>query len=819
MKNAISKVIVCFAVFILTLFVSSSIYNKGNEEMTANMTEASLPLVHITTNGIPHNYMHGLRQELNGSFFRDTITPLGEGRSLGFTIDKYGNNVDKISFEVRSIDGERLVESTPVENYTEDAEQIRATVTIKDLIETGVEYNWILMLETGGETVRYYTRIIDGSEYHTAPKLNFVKDFHEKTFDKEKANDLVTYLEPNARGDNTTLSHVDIHCSLNQVTWADLNVKKLTEPQIVISEIDESTASVKLYYRVQTSGGGSWSKEVYTYNIVEFFRIRYTEDRIYLLDYERSMNQLFDPEADVYASNKIMLGIRNSDVNMLESDGGSNLAFVNENQLFCYHSVDKKMAYLFSFYDGDDPRSNYDSHGIKILNVDETGNVIFIVYGYMNRGNHEGNIGVEIYEYNGMLNTVEELMFIPYDKSFATLKTDIDQLSYINKSGVFYIYLDGVILAMNLVERTSSVVAENLQQGSFQVSESDKMLVWQNSADAYDCTRLIRMNLNTGAMGEVRAEGNSRLLPLGFINEDLIYGVARYEDIEMDVSGAVTFLMHAVYIQDEQGEILKAYEHDGIYVTGAAIEDNLITLTRMTKNAETGSYEECESDQIVNNVVDETGYNSSEVVATQNYEKIVQIVLKNVVEPGKLKHTKPLLLMFEGSREMKVEIENPISRYYVYGKYGIDGTFTHEADAIKLAYTINGTVVDEKGEYVWKKTSRSTRNQIMAITGRQVEENGSELATCLDTILEFEGIVKNVQPMLERGSSVKQILEENLSGARVLELRGVSLDAILYYTNKDIPVLVSLEDGRAMLLIGFNELNVVVMNPATGTVY
>lgn len=819
MKNTISKVIVCFAVFVLTLFVSSSIYNKGNEEMTTTMTEASLPLVYITTNGIPHNYMHGLKQELNGSFFRDTITPLGEGRTLGFTIDKYGNSIDKISFEVRSIDGERLVESTPVENYTEDTEQIHASVTIKDLIETGVEYNWILMLETGKETVRYYTRIIDGTEYHTAEKLAFVKDFHEKTFDKERANDLVTYLESNARGDNTTLSYVDIHCSLNQVTWADLNVKKLTEPQFVISEIDESTASIKLYYRVQTSGGGSWSKENYTYNIVEFFRIRYTQDRIYLLDYERSMNQLFDPEADVYASNKIMLGIRNSDVNMLESDGGSNLAFVNENQLFCYHSVDKKMAYLFSFYDGNDPRSNYDSHGIKILNVDETGNVIFIVYGYMNRGSHEGNMGVEIYEYNGMLNTVEELMFIPYDKSYATLKTDIDQLSYINKSGVFYVYLDGVILAMNLVERTSSVVAENLQQGSFQVSESDKMLVWQNSADAYDCTQLIRMNLNTGVTGEIKAEGNSRLLPLGFINEDLIYGVARYDDIEVDVSGAVTFLMHVIYIQNEQGEILKTYEQNGIYVTGATIEDNLITLTRMKKNAETGSYEECESDQIVNNVVDETGYNSSEVVATQSYEKIVQLVLKNVVEPRKLKHTMPLLLMFEGSREMKIEIEHPISRYYVYGKYGIDGTFTHEADAIKLAYTINGTVVDERGDYVWKKTSRSTRNQIMAITGKRAEENNSELATCLETILEFEGIVKNVQPMLDRGSSVKQILEENLNGVRVLELRGVSLDAVLYYTNKDIPVLVNLEDGKAMLLIGFNELNVVVMNPETGTVY
>lgn len=818
MRRTISKVIVCFVVFIMTLFVSSSIYNKGNEEMTATMSKASLPMVHITSDGISYNYLHGLRQELNGSFFRDTITPLGEGRTLAFTIDKYENNIDKISFEVRSIDGKRLVESTPVEAYTENRQQINAAVTIKDLIETGVEYNWILMLETGGETVRYYTRIIDGAEYHAQEKLEFVRSFHEKTFDRENADELVTYLESNAKGDNTTLSHVDIHCSLSQVTWADLKVKRLTEPQTVISEIDESTASIKLYYRVQTSGG-SWSREKYTYNVVEFFRIRYTADRIYLLDYERSMNQLFDPQADVYASNKIMLGIRDSQVEMVESDGGSNLAFVNENQLFCYHAADKKLAYLFSFYDEEDLRSSYDNHDIKILNVDETGNVSFIVYGYMNRGDHEGRIGVEVYEYNGMLNTVEELIFIPYDKSFAALKTDIDRLSYINKNNIFYIYMDGAILAVNLMERTSSIVADNLQQGSFQVSESDKMLVWQNSADAYDCTKLIRMNLNTGETGEIKAKGSNRLLPLGFINEDLIYGVARYSDIQVDVSGAVTFLMYAVYIQDEQGEILKTYEHENIYVTGASIEDNLITLTRAIKDEQTGGYRETTSDQIVNNVVEESGSNYSETVATKHYEKIVQLVLKNVIDPKKLKLTNPLLVMFEGSREIEMEIENPINRYYVYGKYGIDGTFTHEADAVKLAYSINGTVVGANGDYIWKKTARSTRNQIMAITGKKAGEERSELAACLETIFELEGVVKNVQPMLDSGRSVEQILEENLSDTTVLELRGVSLDAILYYVNKDIPVLVTLDDGGAMLLTGFNELNVVVMNPVTGTVY
>lgn len=814
MKKVMGKLAVCIVVFIVTLFVSSGIYNKGNEELTTSMAQASLPLVHITTGGIAYNYLHGLRQEMDGSFFRDTITPLGEGRTLRFVVDKYGNEISEISFEVRSVDGTRLVERTTVSDYNEKKDSIQAEVIIKDLIEPGVEYNWILMLKIGDETVRYYMRIIDGNAYHTYEKLRFVRDFHDKTFDREQAKDLAMYMESNTRGDNTTLSHVDIHCSLKQVTWADLNVTQISEPQIVISEIETQTASIRMSYRVQTFEG----RKRDAYNVIEFYRIRYTPDRTYLLAYERSMNQIFDPEADVYGSNKIMLGIRDSKVQMMESDGGSNLAFVNANQLFCYHAADKKLAYLFSFYDGDDPRSNYDNHAIKILNVDETENVRFMVYGYMNRGMHEGSIGVQVCEYNGMLNTVEELIFIPYNKAYATLKTDMEQLSYINKNGVFYIYLDGSILAVNLMSRTCEEIAQNLQQGSFQVSDTNRMLVWQNSADAYDCTKLILMDLNTGETQEIEASGDGRILPLGFIEEDLIYGVAQYEDIRTDFSGSVTFPMNMVYIQDERGTILKTYSRENIYVTDASVEENLIDLTRVVKQ-EDGSYSATTDDQIVNNLVEESGYNSSEEVVTQTYEKIVQLVLKNAMETKKPKNTKPLQVLFEGSRELAVEIENPVSRYYVYGKYGIDGTFTHEAEAINLAYGISGTVVNQNGDYIWKRTTRSTRNQIMAIKGKQQSEGNSQLAVCLETILEYCGSIKNVQPMLDRGKTVRQILEENINDATVLDLRGVSLDAILYYVNQDIPVLVSLEDDKAMLVIGFNELNIVVMNPETGSVY
>ena len=270
MKKAIIKVVVCIVVFLATLFISSNAFNQNKTDMTTKMGEASLPLVHMVTTyveeqsdennlqdgsqenlqEISFNTLHGLRQEVDGRFYRDTITPLGEGRTLRFSLEKYDNTIVGLSFEVRSIDGSRLVESTTIKDYRESENEITATITIKDLIDPNVEYSWILLVETPEETIRYYTRIIDATDYYTAEKLNFVLDFHEKTFDKEKVKDLIPNLESNSKGDNTKYSLVDIHCSLDQVSWGDLIVGRTTKPDIIISEIEKQTASIRINYQV-----------------------------------------------------------------------------------------------------------------------------------------------------------------------------------------------------------------------------------------------------------------------------------------------------------------------------------------------------------------------------------------------------------------------------------------------------------------------------------------------------------------------------------------------------------------------------------------
>lgn len=53
----------------------------------------------------------------------------------------------------------------------------------------------------------------------------------------------------------------------------------------------------------------------------------------------------------------------------------------------------------------------------------------------------------------------------------------------------------------------------------------------------------------------------------------------------------------------------------------------------------------------------------------------------------------------------------------------------------------------------------------------------------------------------------------------MLDLGGCSLDSMLYFLNRDIPVLAILKNGEAVLLTGFNEYNVVIMEPSTGRLY
>lgn len=818
MKKTVIKGIVFVATFFTALFVISALLNQGNTDMTVEMGPATFPLVYMKVDGQQVNCLHGYREQMDSSNLRDTITPLGEGRTLSLVVQKFDAVIQGISFEVRSLDGSRLVENTVLKDYEEEKDYIRCDFSIKDLIEENEEYMLVILVETrDGNIIRYYTRIIQGTDYHVAEKLAFIRDFHERSFDKEAAKAITKYLESNAEGDNSSYSHVDIHSNFNQITWGELNPERIGTENIDIKEMDTQTASFKISYCVRLKEG----KENRDYRVEEFYRVRYTTDRMYLLDYERTMNQFLNENNDIFTGNKISLGIIQPDIPLVESDGGNMFAFVAEDRLYSYNVTDNKFAVLYGFYDEKnfDARTIYNAHDIKILGVDETGNVQFMVYGYMNRGRHEGEVGVQIFRYSSLMNTIEEEVFLPYHDSYDILRNDVERLSYINKSDVLYLMLEGTVYAVTLETKEYDIIVSNLSEEQFKVSDSGRMLVWQEGEGVYLSERLKLMNLNTGRVNEINAGAGRYIAPLGFMEEDLIYGVAYREDVVKDSSGRTIFPMKTVKIEDENGEILKTYDPEGIYVTDCTIEKNQITLKRVRKAEETGGYTNIDDDQIMNNEVADSGSNVLETAVTENYETVVQIAVKNEINEKNMKIQTPKEVLFEGGREILLtNEENRIERYYVYGKDGVEGIHTDAAAAIHEADDIAGIVTTDKG-YIWKKGNRHTKNQIMVIEGNAVTEKKNSLAVCLDTILRYEGISRNTEQMLGSGSTALSILEQQMPEATVLDLTGCSLAAVLYFVDMDIPVLAMLEDGNAVLIVGFNELNTVWMDPQTGTVY
>ena len=817
MKKTIIRIAVCVVVFLASALIIGSIMNQGHNNMTMEMAPATLPMITMESGGVACNELHGNTVEMDVAYQKDCITLLGEGRQANFTVDTFGREITGISTEVRSIDGSRLIENSEVTGWKANGKSFSVSLTLKDLIDTNTQYSLTLILELEGEQkVYYYTTILWNDDVHISEILEFATDFHGKLYDKEVAKELTKYLEPNSKlTDNGTFHKVNIHSSFQQITWGSLEPVQEDAASIRLTQISGNVASLLMDFVVSTGEG---KNKIY-YNVEEYYRVRYTSERMYLLDYERTMTQIPDTTR-MYANDKILLGITDENVDMMESADGNTVVFSDMGQLLSYNATTNRLTVIFSFYDKDnaDRRTLYDNHGIKILDVDEGGNVKFAVYGYMNRGRHEGETGIQIISYDNSLNTIEEEVYIPYSKSYAVLKDEMEQLLYRNRQQHVYFFLENGVYDVDLENRSAEQLVSIRQDDSLQVSENHEIIVWQEGDDINHSNQLNVRNLNTGEQTVIRAEDGEAIRPLGFMGEDIIYGVARESDIRTENSGQLFYPMYKVCISNSSGDNLKEYGQDGIYIVDCAIEGNQITLSRIQRS-ENGSYQEILDDQIMNNVEEEPGQNKVVTADIDIYERYVQIQTKTTIDTKTIKVLNPKEVVFEGGRELTLDAVSEVSRYYVYNAYGVQGIYSAPGKAVKEAYDSSGVVTNDRGITVWLKGNRVSRNQIMAIKEESVTDQKNSLTVCLDNILRHAGITRNTEYDLAQGKTAIQILEENMTGVQVLDLSGCSLDAVLYYVNQDIPVLAILEDGEAVLVTGFNEFNVVIMEPSTGKLY
>ncbi len=817
MRKGVIKGSVLVAVFAVTMVITSILTHQNNIDLTTKMSEPTLPVVSLEENGTKINELYGYTKEMDGTGVRDTIASLGENLTLPINIKTYQSQVEAISYQVRTMDMERLVQEDKIESFSQQDGVVREELQFENILEENKEYMLILTLQCDGKDVYYYTRIIRESGYHVQEAVEFVLDFHEKTFDKQQANSLATYLEPNAQEDNTSLQKVTIHSSLNQVSWADFTGERVEKPVPSIKEIGSSYNTIVLNYVLMAAGENG---EVEYYNVEEYYRVRYGNNRMYLLNYERTMNEIFRGESERVTAEGISLGIREKDVEYMANERGSVIAFVQEGELWSYSSDDNRLSKVYSFRgaEGIDDRENNPQHDIKIIKIDETGSMDFVVYGYMSRGNHEGNTGIAVYHYDGVGNTTEEELFIPSNKSYEVLKAEWGDIFYVSDGNVFYMLAGDSLYSINLYTRESKKVLDNLEGGCYAVSETGRYIAWQESDSLYNATLIKVMDLEGEEIREVQAGEGEYLQPIGFVQNDFVYGAAKQGDVVVDSAGNTQFPMCRIQILDEKGEVVKDYAKNGYYITKAYVEDETIYLNRVYQNGASGI--STEQDTIKNQQLEAERNITVDTFQLEQKQTVVEFVFagdkEELTETPQVVVPKEILVKEDRSITLDTDAKQEI--YYVYsaGKIVKDTPFV--AEAVTTADSNMGVVIGDKQKYIWRRGRKTAQPVVGDVTIDESQTGTGSTARCLTAILQTEGISMDVEGLLTQGETPKQILTEALNDYKVIDLTGCNVEQILYYVNLKTPVF-AVVDNEAMLIVGYDEHNTILYNPNSNTTY
>ena len=778
------------------------------------MSEASLPVMYFLYDDKNINELHGYVQEMDMLSMRDGLVPVGEERRLHLEVMTYGNEVENLSYKIRSIDGERLLMEEDEADITVTQDKVDCSISLPSLFEDNQEYNMEIVLTIGGKEVYYYTRMVRALDCYTEESLDFAMTFHDYTFRDDAKDFIPTYMDP-ATGDATTLSYVDLSCTLRQITWADFTGVKLTEPVASFKEINDSYNVLTLNY-VMTNVNEE--NEVEYYNVEEYYRLRYTPTRTYVLNFERRMNQIFRSENNfLLGTTGILLGIRDNNVEYLANDSGNCIAFVQEGELWSYDRINNTLSQVFSFrnVEGINSRENWNQHDIQIVRVNEAGSITFVVSGYMNRGEHEGQVGVGVYHFDGISHTVEEEVFIPSNKSYEVLQAELGELMYVNEQKMLYLMMNSSIYKIDMNTFTVSTMVDSESDDCYAVSKSGRYLAWVEPEQIYSGTSIHLDDLKTGRTYDIAATEGCYVYPIAFIGEDFVYGVANASDVKMDAFGDVVFPMSKIEIlntSEEKRDVIKTYQPSTGWIGNVSVDENNIYVELVTET--NGRLVTCGADTIMNREAEPANAVKLKKSVTDLKQTQVAINMKEIKKENAVLKIYPKHILLEEPRVVNLDVKTE-GLFYAYARGKVLLATKDAGEAVRCANENYGVVVSADLKYIFKRARSTMQTSLTNLVVNDADVNASSMVKAVSIVLMREGVGIAVSDLISSGQTPIQIMQSTLKEYSVLELKNCLIDEVLFFIDQGTPVVARTGPDKAVLLNGYTSNFVTYYDPAT----
>lgn len=815
-------------IFVVVFLASVGIFSGQMKETqgagtvkSVKQSSATFPIMTVRTQGYDINVLHGYNSNLKASLNRESVTPIGIDKQIQLVIEENETNVRKLRYELRKVNDSALMESDEISVLEETKEGTIATLTFSSSIEQRQEYALkVTAITKEGKKIHYFTHMkYYGDESFLKEKIDFVMDFHNSTFKSNKLDEISSYLELSYSAENNDYASIDITSSKEKVGWGKLQPEVVSEVVPTIKEFNIETAAVCLDYFVKLSPK---NEKEQICKVKEFFRVRYSGGRMYLLKYDRDLETLFSPEYVDAKSNQIRLGIGNkANKQVVYAEDHSRIAFVTAGELWSYSVTENTMYRVFSFRgDGIDYiRAGYDQHDIRVISIDEQGNMDFVLYGYMNSGDYEGCVGMLWYKYYAGEQRIEEQVFIPMETTYQILKENLDSFMYVNDAQVFYFSVQNVIYYYDKVSKQIKAVVKNVADGDYCYVEGEEggLLAWQGDSDNLKSQEIVLMDLDTKKKQSITVKEDEHIQLVGSIDSNIVYGISRVKDQSIEADGSVLEPMYKIIIADKEGNVLKEYKEKNIYITKAYVEENVVKLERVKKSG--GSYVKIKEDSIQNQMLQTTepigiamhllSYDSLEsyIYMNTSYELAAD---PSVVNVKSTLITENSIVRLEGN-------EKEMPRYYVYAEGVILEAYDTPAKAIMAAEDAMGVVINEQNQIVYERAGKVNSKEIGSLEKITCSSGINSKAACVGMVLKYNHLSANTEKLASSDKSVYGLLKENMGDTvSVVNLRGCTLDEVLYFVSGNKPVI-AVTGGESMVLItGYTESTVSYFNPGSG---
>lgn len=812
-KKIIIKGSLLAFVFILSLMGFNYYYAEKKNEGAAEMLKATLPVLGIRVGDYEINQMHGYIDEIDEALLRETVTPVDAKGTVKLELEDYDYDITAIYYQVFYGADSTLLEEGVLNKLKEKDGLKTGTLSLENMLDSQEEYliKFTVRLDSSRK-VNYYSRLKYGTDLHFKESVDFAKKLSQMMLDKDDS--LNTYLEPDSEVISNNLASVNIHSSYEAVTYAQSKPEQKGDVSIAIKEINADYTAIELRFMLEMEKGKGQNQSC---DVVENYKVRYSPNRMFLLDYDRTQEAYYNPEYLDTANNRIYLGSGSNDnITYLASEDNEKVCFVRERQLWYYSYQATSVTKVFSFLGEDltDKRAAYNQHDIHILNMDKKGNIDFIVYGYMNRGRHEGENGISLYHFTAESSTNQELAFIPTKIPYQNIKEDIKKFSYLNKDKIFFFLLDGTLYQVKTETGEWEILRANLVDNSLTASSDNGIIAIQENENSTKNTGISLINLDSQEETQITCSKDERIQSVGFVLSDFVYGIADKENVSITKGGSVEFPMYEIRITDSKGEEVKNYQKQGQYIIKTQVNGNVIQLIYGKKRG--NSYKQSGSDYI-RYKQEEEGSNISVVLGydTVCYNQLyLQFPLYIYVQTvPTLKVTKELV-----SDEMRiVNVEEKglnVTQYLVYANGVLVNTYSTVYDAIAEAEEIRGLVVNNDRQTIWE-SNIAEYNQVIGLNMKKADSAADTFAACVSMIAALEGKEAAIEQVKKTEGDFLEVLSAYVGGGS-LNLYGCSTDQILYYIGKEIPVIAGLGGNHYVLVMSYNSTKVRYMDPLSG---